>query len=99
MGGDKWTLEWREKKCCQGLCQDANHLRYNTIHTHRWLPKPPSSLYFRRKSYMLDQEFSDPATVRHNEDWASLMARNSFWMKGSPGTRRSGARDVISTEM
>ena len=65
--------QWREKafEGCLGLCKDPNHLRFNTIHTHRWFPKPPSSLFFMSKSHMGDQEFSDPASVRHNEDWAS----------------------------
>ena len=95
--------QWREKAFdgCQGLCKDATHLRFNTIHTHRWLPKPPSSLIFRSKSHMGDQEFSDPASVRHNEDWASPDGQEELRREGGTWYQRhwcqgcSQTREVI----
>ena len=95
--------QWREKAFdgCQGLCKDATHLRFNTIHTHRWLPKPPSSLIFRSKSHMGDQEFSDPASVRHNEDWASPDGQEELRREGLTWYQRhwcqgcSQTREVI----
>ena len=92
--------EWREKafEGCLGLCKDPNHLRFNTIHIHRWLPKPPSSLFFRKKSHMGDQEFTDPASVRQNEDWASPDGQVELRREGLTWYLGNGARDAVRLE-
>ena len=66
-----------QQKKCQGLCRDASHLCLNSIHTHRWLPRPPSSLTFRVKG-LSEVEEEDMQTLAYNDDMCTPDAQEEL---------------------
>ena len=60
------TIQKRFSKGCQGLCKNSNHLSHNTIHTHKWRPRPPSNLHFKVKARDMDR---DMEALSHNKYW------------------------------
>ena len=60
-------------KGCQGLCKNSNHLSHNTIHTHKWRPRPPSNLTCRTRWIQEMEKDGDMEVLARNEDWLSLV--------------------------
>ena len=61
-------------KGCQGLCKNASHLQHNTIHTHKWRPRPRSHLLAKVKPMCeldMDGDMGDMERFAFNQDWLS----------------------------
>ena len=96
------SIQKKYNEGCEGLCKNASHLHHNTIHTHKWRPRPRSHLTAKVKPMSevdMDGDMGDMERFAFNQDWlcpeGQEELRNShlitwgqvLWCQTCPSTR------------
>ena len=69
------SIQKKYSEGCEGLCKRASHLKLNTIHTHKWRPRPRSHLTAKVRPMSelgMGYDMSDMERFAYNQDWLSV---------------------------